>query len=360
MSLSNALVSTSQPERGGEVAIRGFEYQASFGISYLLEKHALKKEYVFIFEYHDDILVLDSDVAPSSSEFIQVKTKQNGVWTIASVINATAKKPISFIAKLYRHFLNFKSYPIELLFVSNAGFDFITTARCKAESLDEITKNKIVEKVTQQIEGIETVRLENLEFVTSDLSLTGYSSHLKGKICDFLDDVYGVEHGINVSSLTSVLVKICNDKARVSSDTISNFEDLIKKKGITSGFIDDVLSKINSSKEQQPCWRHVLTFFQNDSDLLELIELESIFNRVAVRLGDVNSLYYHYLCEICNHLDFGVIFDIKDIKQSFNDFIILADAPNPTKYDILNNDEKKIIIAFAVIKKALRRASSGK
>ncbi|MGQ7112676.1 dsDNA nuclease domain-containing protein, partial [Escherichia sp. TWPC-MK] len=38
----------------------------------LLEKQKEKEKYLFLFEYHDDILVLNSSVSPTSAEFIQV------------------------------------------------------------------------------------------------------------------------------------------------------------------------------------------------------------------------------------------------------------------------------------------------
>lgn len=360
MSLSNALVSTSQTERGGEVAIRGFEYQASFGISYLLDKYLAKKDFVFIFEYHDDILVLNSADNPTSSEFIQVKTKQNGKWTLASVVNSSAKKPISFVAKLFRHFVNFKAYPIELMFISNAGFDFTDLGRVKAVFLDEQTKLIIIEKVKQQVEALENVPLERLEFVTSDLSLLGYSSHLKGKMCEFLDANYGVNHGVNASSLTEVFIRLCNEKVRVPSGNIESFEDLIVKKGITSQFINEILNKIITTKETQPTWNHAVLFFQNDYGFLELIELEGIFNRVAVRVGDVNSIHYKYYNEVMNTLHFGVVFDGSNLNQSFDDFISLCDTSYVSGADLLGRKEKKTIITYAVVKNALRGTSNEK
>lgn len=360
LSLSDALVSTSQTERGGEVAIRGFEYQASFGISYLLDKYFSKEEFVFIFEYHDDILVLNSADNPTASEFIQVKTKQNGKWTLASVINSSAKKPVSFVAKLFRHFLSFKAYPIELMFISNAGFDFTDLGRVKAVFLDEQAKLSIIEKVKQQVEGLENVPLEKLEFVTSDLSLLGYSSHLKGKMCEFLDANYGANHGVNASSLTDVFIRLCNDKVRVSSGNIKSFEDLIVKKGITSDFISQVLNKVIATKETQPTWSHAVIFFQDDYGFMELIQLEGIFNRVAVRVGDINSVQYKCYNEVMNMLHFGVAFDFSNRNKSFDDFINMFDTSYVSGADLLDSKEKKIIITYAVVKNALRGASNEK
>ncbi|MFP1558547.1 dsDNA nuclease domain-containing protein [Escherichia coli] len=40
------------------------------------EKQKEKEKYLFLFEYHDDILVLNSSVSPTSAEFIQVENKK--------------------------------------------------------------------------------------------------------------------------------------------------------------------------------------------------------------------------------------------------------------------------------------------
>ena len=75
MGLVEALVRIPQSERGGEIAQRGFDYQTCWALSQMLEYELNGKNYVFIFEYHDDILILDDAISPEELTFAQVKTR---------------------------------------------------------------------------------------------------------------------------------------------------------------------------------------------------------------------------------------------------------------------------------------------
>lgn len=80
MGLAETLVSIPQSERGGEIAQRGFDYQTCWALSQMLEYELDEKNYVFIFEYHDDVLILDDEVSPTQLTFAQVKTREKH-WT---------------------------------------------------------------------------------------------------------------------------------------------------------------------------------------------------------------------------------------------------------------------------------------
>ncbi len=69
MGLAETLVSIPQSERGGEIAQRGFDYQTCWALSQMLEYELDEKNYVFIFEYHDDVLILDDEVSPTQLTF---------------------------------------------------------------------------------------------------------------------------------------------------------------------------------------------------------------------------------------------------------------------------------------------------
>ncbi|HBB8375235.1 TPA: DUF4297 domain-containing protein, partial [Escherichia coli] len=83
MGLAETLVSIPQSERGGEIAQRGFDYQTCWALSQMLEYELDEKNYVFIFEYHDDVLILDDEVSPTQLTFAQVKTREKH-WTAST------------------------------------------------------------------------------------------------------------------------------------------------------------------------------------------------------------------------------------------------------------------------------------
>lgn len=124
MNLADALIHVPQDERGGEIAIRGFEYQRCWAIDELLNRHKKNESYVFIPEYHDDVLILNSSESPTMATFAQVKTRDTH-WTITPLIKSDGEGKLSFISKLFKHKYDFSSYKTDLTFITNAVFKFL-------------------------------------------------------------------------------------------------------------------------------------------------------------------------------------------------------------------------------------------
>lgn len=81
MDLLEKIIKTPQREISGEDSESAFAYQKNWAFSEMLKFQLQKKEYVFIFEYHDDIIVLDSE-EPSNITFVQIKKSEKIPWTI--------------------------------------------------------------------------------------------------------------------------------------------------------------------------------------------------------------------------------------------------------------------------------------
>lgn len=349
MALSDALISVNQAERGGENALRGFTYQASWGINYLLDKQKEKAPYLFLFEYHDDILVLNSSKSPTSAEFIQVKTKKDGKWTLPAIVNATKAKPKSFVAKLYDHFYQFVGHEIYMVLLSNAGFDFLNDNNEKGSDLSDENKKIIINKVKEQLNINNEVPLEKIKFRTSDLSLLDPHSHLYGKVAVFLNSYFGDDHGINSTSFTKLLINKCNEKVGVASSDIKTFEDLVQKKGISSEFVTDLLSGLIANIKITPKWEQVCMLLGAFSDPYEGIRLQAIFRRVSINVLNVNSIYYLYFLETQSILKgLGSYSDIpvRDLFSTVEIKIIEGDGD----FSLLNREEKFMIAIYAIIK----------
>ncbi|MBR9925728.1 MAG: DUF4297 domain-containing protein, partial [Gammaproteobacteria bacterium] len=224
MELASALIQVPQTERGGEIALRGLDFQSCWALSYMLEYELEGKEYVFLFEYHDDVLILDSAINPQKAIFAQVKTNE-GHWTLNKLISSTRDKPVSFIGKLFEHRNNFIGSDVELMFVSNAYFKFDARNKFFANELEEDLRKNIVCKVSQQVASSSKLELSKLMFITSDLSLEGHESHLKGKICEFFENYFDEEVEINPALFARTLGSACRDRAKVRSSDIKDFDE---------------------------------------------------------------------------------------------------------------------------------------
>lgn len=107
--IQSDLIKVPQTETAGSRSPARFAYQRNWALAELIEYHLEGKDYVFAFEFHDDILILDSEVNPSNLQFVQVKTKTTGQkWTVHGLTKSEKGKngnpeKLSIIGKLYEN-----------------------------------------------------------------------------------------------------------------------------------------------------------------------------------------------------------------------------------------------------------------
>jgi hypothetical protein len=350
MELAKSLINTPQTERGGEIALRGFDFQACWALSHMLEYELEGKEYVFIFEYHDDVLILDSEKDPKTATFAQVKTNEKP-WTLFGLINSTKKKPISFIGKLFEHKNKFKNSEVELMFVSNAFFSFDKRNKFKAHELSQKIQDNVSDKISKQLDIKNPLELSKLSFLTSDLSLEGHFSHLKGKICDFFDGYFKGEdnYDINPTSFAKTLESACRERAKFRSSDIKDFDELIKKKGFTSSFVKNTINDICTSKNLLPDWDHARAIFSDiGKNTLQLLSLQTTFSRISISVKSINSVEKLYLEKA------DLLLDKTEIDKSVSTYIINTikslDVSIPDYSLALTDAKKECIIIYSIIK----------
>src|SRR5262245_45644489 len=106
LALLQQLLQTPVREQAGAETVNRFEFQTAWGILPLLYLHDGGVDYSIAFEFHDDIIVLDSASDPKKIRFYQVKSRKNGMWSLAAL---TSREPgadgpkSSIVGKLYEH-----------------------------------------------------------------------------------------------------------------------------------------------------------------------------------------------------------------------------------------------------------------
>src|SRR5882757_9382319 len=90
-------------------------------------------EYAIAFEFHDDIVRLDSSSSPTQARFYQVKTKVKGHWTLTELYARKKAKDKTSLLPSYmgKMFDNYQLFPAEaerLSFVSNVPCEFMDAA----------------------------------------------------------------------------------------------------------------------------------------------------------------------------------------------------------------------------------------
>lgn len=348
MELAKRLIDVPQTERGGEIAQRGFDFQTCWALSHMFEYELQGKEYVFIFEYHDDVLILDSETSPKKVTFAQVKTNEKP-WTLSKLITATKKKPISFIGKLFEQKRKFDQFDIELMFVSNAYFSFDKRNVFKADEIKQDLQCTVMNNISSQLPNNKSLELSKLTFLTSNLSLEDHSSHLKGKICDFFENYLDGDIEINPTSFAKTLESACRDRSKVRSSDIRGFDELIRRKGFTSSFIKDTINNIFITKVLQPDWENACSIMtEMGKKSIQLISLKSTFTRISISVKSANSVEKKYL----EKADF--IFDKKSAEKSMKKYIYDSikslEASIPDYSLALTESQKECIIIYSVIK----------
>jgi len=348
MELAKSLIDVPQAERGGEIAQRGFDFQACWALSHMFEYELQGKEYVFVFEYHDDVLILDSETFPKKATFAQVKTNEKP-WTLSQLITATKKKPVSFVGKLFEQKSKFDNSDVELMFVSNAYFRFDKRNKFKADEIKLEDQNNLLDKISNQLSSKDALELSKLTFLTSDLSLEDHSSHLKGKICDFFESYFDGDIEINPASFARTLESACRDRAKVRSSDIRDFDELIRRKGFSSSFVKDTLNSICATKALQPDWEDARAIFSDmDKNPIQLLSLKSTFTRISISVKSSNSVERFYLEKA------DLLFDKKAAELSMSMYIIesikFLEISIPDYSLALTEPQKECIIVYSAIK----------
>jgi hypothetical protein len=348
MELAKSLIDVPQTERGGEIAQRGFDFQACWALSHMFEYELLGKEYVFVFEYHDDVLILDSETSPTKATFAQVKTNEKP-WTLSKLIASTKKKPISFIGKLFEQKSKFDKSDVELMFVSNAYFSFDKRNKFKADEIKQEHQDDILDKISNQLSCNDILELSKLTFLTSDLSLEDHSSHLKGKICDFFENYFDDDIEVNPASFVRTLESAYRDRAKVRSSDIRDFDELIRRKGFTSSYVKDTLNNICATKVLQPDWENALTIFSDiGKKPIQLLSLQSTFTRISISVKSSHSVEKLYLEKA------DLLFNKQSVEASVSKYITESikslEISIPDYSLALTESKKECIIVYSVIK----------
>lgn len=357
MGLAEALISIPQSERGGEIAQRGFDYQTCWALSQMLEYELDGKNYVFIFEYHDDVLILDDEVSPKDLTFAQVKTRESH-WTASSLSNSTKKKPVSIVGKLFIHHKNFSDYSPKLMFVTNASFNLCEQNGGKSSfSADEVKdeyKTSFKQALKDQVKLDDaSIDLSVMSFVQSSLSLEDHITHLKGKLCDFLSKKFGDSSNLSINVLASLLERECRDKSKIKSADIIDFADLISRKGFSSQAFNGVLDSLNASNSMKPDWEMTKTVF---SDLgktpFQLIPLKATFSQVCIDLNrntkNPSIVYLEYAVSLYDEAKIH-----SDLKLYVIETMQKIDALCPDYTLALKLGKKECIVVYSIIQKLL-------
>jgi hypothetical protein len=194
-------------EKGGKYGQRGVDFQRYWAISRIIElTDSGAPDYLILFESLQDVLELDSSLAPTRARIYQLKMKATGEWTWKALTGLPAEPrkkggstgmtvPLPFsdspIGKLASALAELDQIHGEGVFVSNGGCDTEmeqgstagTVKFCKFSDLSQKLRGQISPELAKLKKPI---ALSVLHLHKTELSLDDLDTHVTGKVYNLL------------------------------------------------------------------------------------------------------------------------------------------------------------------------------
>jgi hypothetical protein len=201
-------------ERSGARSANRFDYQLSWAFCLLLDLESQSKDYFLVLDYHDDVVVFDSENLPTQADFYQIKTDTQSHWNLTNLLSRASGSQFSILGKLYAHKINFGNKVHSLNFVSNAQFSLQTQTNPDGALLENCLlselSNAALAKVSEALQKEHNLTAPPIcdvaiVFKTDSLSVRGHATHAEGKLSRHLTETFG-EKPYHVSHAFKALI----------------------------------------------------------------------------------------------------------------------------------------------------------
>ncbi len=298
-SFSELLVSRPPRESSGPRSGNRFAFQYSWALCLLLRLHSRPDDYCVLFDFHDDVVVLNDAASPTAADFYQVKTKVGTNWTAhALTVPEKGKTGLlpSFLAKLYDHYLNFPDHVRSLNFISCARFKLKMAAhppsvdreRFCISDIEPTEKAEIEKKIVDQHKlqsppaGMSMMFLE-----TTALSATDHETHAQGAVCEFLKGHHdgSIPPVPFYRGIRSEVQRRSNKEGQPTA-----FAELLTTRGLRRSDVQAMIDSVTSKTQQDDLVESVRMHLAAEQfDLIRSHELvRSVRNYLAQRHDQTN------------------------------------------------------------------------
>ncbi|MGD0918154.1 MAG: DUF4297 domain-containing protein [Thermodesulfobacteriota bacterium] len=266
--LAEQLVNRPPRETAGARSASRFDFQKDWVICLLLDLHRNETDYLLICDYHEDVIVLDSEHDPSVAAFYQVKTQTGRNWTVRALVarpkGKDGKLLPSILGKLYSNYVLFEDNTKSLHFISNSPFKMALSSKApslplrviKCAELDQKEIDQIKNNLTKECRVYCSIPLHPLVFFeVTPLSLQDHETHAKGKVAEFLEAMLpGRKHAV------SAVYRVIFDGVRQRTGyegPIKTFGELQSLKGIARSTLDALLEEIGGKVDPEELWEEI-------------------------------------------------------------------------------------------------------
>ncbi|ARJ25840.1 hypothetical protein B7492_32930 (plasmid) [Bacillus mycoides] len=300
MGALNKIFSTKPPENSGSRSANRFSFQKNWALIKILELHKNKLDYSIVLDYHDDVLVLDSESNPNKIEFYQIKTRSTGKsnWTIPALIKSKEGENEqvlnSMLGKLYKNKLNFPKETKSLNFVSNKAYSIKLDNKKNAKDSAAILipfsticsteKDKIEQNLKIEMNIAECKDIFDYTFLhITPLSLTESKEHAIGKSSQILKEMgyYKIDPDLFYKYLYGE-IELKND----CEMEFHSLEDFIAHKSLAKSTVQSIINHLNPKDDLTEAWKKLSEELRATKQftLHDLKQLESKWKEWEVRI----------------------------------------------------------------------------
>lgn len=305
LDIKTSLAAAVPSETAGRRSSERFEYQVNWALSELISKHQGGDEYLFIFEYLDDVVIIegaiDGDSPSATVEFCQVKTKA-GQFTLSKLLErkkGKEKKP-SIIGKLFSHTESFDPSVLRLSIVSNAFCDVLPEGADEIlfSDLNETDKKKIKAKLTAELSSYDEALLSKLRYRRSELGLSSQEIFLSGMVAKLLQEVFKDLPVRHIDVWLKTIQSEIKSKNNASVPSNATFDQISHLKGINRNDFERNLKKtygaypVSSPAETVKAVLPTLGFTVN-----QVFSVSNVLTDIQAAMFDPNDLVMRRIVE---------------------------------------------------------------
>lgn len=300
--LLDQIVQVRPREVSGSRSSNRSDYQKSWAFCLLLKLHRTEQDYLILFDYHDDVVVLDSAENPTSIDFYQVKTKEKGNWTVTRLLKrekgANDEPLTSIVGKMYANKIAFPAAAKSLNFISNAQFKVKLRINPESEvvvdrfELADLCK-KALQDFSQRIQEEHNLNYCPLcdiltKFTSDSLSLEGHVAHTVGEFATFLDEIEPGGKFAIVAGQRAIATTISRKNNHERTPVTK--EELLASKGISRADFEQMLSTIISQQVDKERWNAIRQTLSTEAfSFGEITRWHSTWKKYAVERMDCSN-----------------------------------------------------------------------
>lgn len=258
-------------EVGGEHTNEGVDYARYLAMALIVEEERKKvPDYAIVFEYLQDLMILDSPTAPTAALLIQVKKKATGSWTKGDLCRIKREKAAaaapdapkakskvkglgaqSPLGKLYSSVEALRPAAHTTgLFASNAAFDLLHSSGSKVaphtrtvlSDLHADESKHLGGKLHKELKLKAVPTLEHLGVEQLKIIPVSMRDTVRGVLSTYLTDLHPALADIS-GRLQENLLEAFSSRSGVTT-VLGSLEEIVQRKGFTRAAFNDAIQRL--------------------------------------------------------------------------------------------------------------------